>query len=257
MDGLLTAKGSVLEIKDADGAAKLSRPSVVVGVPEVGLVGTIAASYLVDHLGLPEVATVDSDILPQVVVVQDSEPKQPIRIFGKGMLAVVVSEVPLAPRLSYELAYELASWASAKQSKTIIGITGLPSEERVESGGNSKPVVLAVTNDEDLRKSIKSIGAEQFERGIIASTYATLLKRSIALDLPNITLLAESYADFPDPGAAAAALQVLTKLLPISVDVKPLLEGAEEIRLNMRQLMNQTQQAIQQQGAQTSPNVYR
>ena len=72
-----------------------------------------------------------------------------------------------------------------------------------------------------------------------------------------MTLLAESYAQFPDPGEAAAALAVLGKLLGMSLDVKPLLKGAEEIRLNMRGLMNQTQQAIQEQGAQTSPEVYR
>lgn len=223
----------------------------------MGLVGTIAASYLVEHLGLPEIAYIESELLPPVIVVQDSEPKQPIRIFGKGSLAVVVSEVPLTPRFSYEFASELAGWSKATQSKMLIGITGLPSEARLESAGDENSMVLAVTNDDNIRKSIRSIGAQPFQHGIIASTYATLLRRCIALGVPNLTLLAESYAEFPDPGAAAAAVQVLNKLLLISVDVKPLLEGAEEIRLKMRGLMSQTQQTIQQQGTQTSPSVYR
>lgn len=247
---------SLVQITELETSVKLSRPSVIVGIPEMGLVGTIAASYLVEHLGLPEIAHVESDLLPQVVVVHESEPKEPIRIFGKGMLAVVVSEIPLTARLSYEFASELVRWTKAKQGKMVIGVTGIPSEDRVESGGNKTPIVLAVTNDADLRSSIKSIGAEPFEHGIIASTYATLLKRCTSLGIPNLTLLAESYAEFPDPGAAAAALQVLNKLLPIAVDVKPLFEGAEEIRLSLRGLMNQTQQAIQQQVAQTPPGVY-
>jgi uncharacterized protein len=248
---------STVQIREPKVAAKLSRPSVIVGIPEMGLVGTIAASYLVDHLGLPEIAYVDSDLLPQVVVVHDSEPKEPIRIFGKGMVAVVVSEVPLTSRLSYELASELVRWSKAKQSKMVVGITGLPSQARVELVGEATPIVLAVTNNEDLRKSIKAIGAEPFEHGMIASTYATLLRRCTSLGVPNLTLLAESYAEFPDPGAAAAALQVLNKLLPIAVDVKPLLDGAEEVRLRMRGLMSQTQQTIQQQAAETTPGVYR
>lgn len=247
---------SLVQITELETPAKLSKPSVVVGIPEMGLVGTIAASYLVEHLGLPEIARVDSDLLPQVVVVHDSEPKDPIRIFGKGMLAVVLSEIPLTARLSYEFAYELVSWAKAKQARMVVGITGIPSEDRVESAGNKTPIVLAVTNDAEVRKSIKTIGAEPFEHGIIASTYATLLKRCTGLGIPNLTLLAESYAEFPDPGAAAAALQVLNKLLPIAVDVKPLFDGAEEIRLSLRGLMNQTQQAIQQQVAQTPSGVY-
>ena len=253
----MSAGRSLVQIKELEAATKLSRPSVIVGIPEMGLVGTIAASYLVDHLGLPEIASVDSDLLPQVVVVHDSEPKGPIRVFGKGMLAVAVSEVPLTTRLSYEFASELVRWTKAKQGKMVIGVTGIPSEDRVESGGNKTPIVLAVTNDADLRKSIKAMGAEPFEHGIIASTYATLLKRCASQGIPNLTLLAESYAEFPDPGAAAASLQVLNKLLPIGVDVKPLLEGAEQIRLSLRGLMSQTQQTIQQQAAQTTPGVYR
>lgn len=252
----MSRSGSAVQIVEVDGAPSLSRPSVVVGVPEMGLVGTIAASYLVEHLGLEEVAYADSDMLPPVVVVQDSEPKQPIRIFGKGMLAVVISEVPLLPKISYQLASELVVWSRAKQGRMVVGITGLPSEARVKSGGEETPAVLAVTNDAGLRKSIRSVGAQPFEHGLIASTYATLLKRCMSTGLPNITLLAESYAEFPDPGAAAAALEVLGRLVPISVDVEPLLKGAEDIRLNLRGLMSQTQQAIQQ-GAQTGPGVYR
>ena len=247
---------SSVQIRELVASAKLSRPSVVVGIPETGLVGTIAASYLVEQLRLPEIGYVDSDLLPQVVVVHDSEPKEPIRIFGIGALAVVVSEVPLTPMLSYELAWELVRWTKAKQGKMVVGVTGIPSEDRVESAGKEAPMVLAVTNNEGVRSSIKAIGAKPFEHGIIASTYATLLRCCTSLGVPNLTLLAECYAGFPDPGAAAAALQVLNKLLQTTVDVKPLLEGAEETRLRLRELMSQTQHTIQQEAAQTPAGVY-
>jgi len=253
---MLSSGRPSVRIRELEASARLSRPSVIVGIPEIGLVGTIAASYLVEQLKLPEIAFVDSDLLPQVVVVRDSEPKEPIRIFGTGTLVVVVSEVPLMAVLSYELASELARWTKAKQGKMVVGVTGIPSDDRVESAGTKTPMVFAVTNDEGTRNSIKAIGAKQFEHGVIASTYATLLKRCARLGVPNLTLLAECYAGFPDPGAAAAALQVLSKLLQIPIDVKQLLDGAEETRLRLRELMNQTQQTIQQEVAQTPTGVY-
>jgi uncharacterized protein len=252
----LSRAGPLIRIAELEAAARVSRPNVIVGVPEVGLVGTIAASYLVEQLRLPEIANVESELLPPVLVVHDSEPKPPIRIFGKDALAVVVSEIPLVSLLSYEFASQIVAWCKEKQAKMVLGATGLPSEARAEGSSDFKPVVLAVTNDANLRKSIKAIGAEPFEQGMVAGTYATLLMRCVSQGVPNLTLLAESYAMFPDPGAAAAAVQVLSKLLQIAVDVKPLLEGAEEIRLKMRGLMSQTQEAIQQQAAQT-PSVYR
>src|ERR1022692_3641422 len=116
---MLSSGRPSVRIRELEASAKLSRPSVIVGIPEMGLVGTIAASYLVEQLKLPEIASVDSDLLPQVVVVHDSEPKEPIRIFGKGALVVVVSEVPLMAVLSYELASELARWTKAKQGKVV------------------------------------------------------------------------------------------------------------------------------------------
>jgi uncharacterized protein len=112
---------------------------VLVGVPEVGLVGAIAASYLVERLELPEIASVASGLLPPVVVVRDSEPKPPIRIFGKDSLAIVVSEIPLVSLLTYEFASQVVEWCKAKQSKMVIGVTGLPSEARAEATSDSKP----------------------------------------------------------------------------------------------------------------------
>jgi uncharacterized protein len=253
---MLSSGRPQVRIRELESSAKLTRPTVVVGIPETGLVGTIAASYLVEQLKLPEIAFVDSDLLPQVVVVRDSEPKEPVRIFGKGALVVVVSEVPLMAVLSYELASEMARWTKARQGKMVVGVTGIASEDRVESAGKRTPMVFAVTNDEATRNSIKAIGAKRFEHGVIASTYATLLRRCASLGVPNLTLLAECYAGFPDPGAAAAALQVLSKLLEVPIDVKQLLDGEEETRLRLRELMNQTQQTIQQDVAQSPTGVY-
>jgi len=113
-----------MHIAELEAAARVSRPNVIVGVPEVGLVGTIAASYLVEQLRLPEIANFESELLPPVVVVHDSEPKPPIRIFGKDALAVVVSEIPLVSLLSYGFASQIVAWCKAKQGKMVIGAPG-------------------------------------------------------------------------------------------------------------------------------------
>jgi predicted ATP-grasp superfamily ATP-dependent carboligase len=74
-----------LEFKEYD-PSKISKPTLIVGVPEAGLVGIIASSYLRDQMKLPELGYIESDLLPAVVVVHESKPKHPIRIFGKDNL---------------------------------------------------------------------------------------------------------------------------------------------------------------------------
>jgi predicted ATP-grasp superfamily ATP-dependent carboligase len=53
-------------------------------------------------------------------------------------------------------------------------------------------------------------------------------------------LLAQCYPVYPDPGAAASAIESLEKFLELGIDVAELNERAEEIKLKARDLMRQT-----------------
>jgi uncharacterized protein len=59
-------------------------------------------------------------------------------------------------------------------------------------------------------------------------------------------LLAQSYLQYPDPGAAASLISSLTNLTGLRVDTKKLLAQEDEIRLKMRALMQRTQQQMRQ-----------
>jgi uncharacterized protein len=233
----------------------MSSPNIVIGVPEAGLVGLIAGSYMIQQLKLPEIGHVDSDLSPQVVVVHESEPRYPIRIFGNEHLIIVLSEMPLHARFSYELGVELEKWAKSKGARMVIGVTGAPSKERMESEKEEKPKVFGVSNSKEVTDTLKQLGIQLFEEGIIAGTYATLLREGITQNVPNLTVLVEAYPEFPDPSAAASSIEVLNSLLSTNIDTKPLMQESEEIRLRMRDVMRRTQQSMQP--AMEAPSVYR
>ena len=234
----------------------MESPTVIVGFPEVGLVGTIATSYLIEKLSLPELGHVESSLEPAVVVIQKGEPKFPIRLFGKGKLAVFMSDVPLTQRLAYELTDEIVKWSLANKSDLLIGLTGIPSQERANMEGTPKVLFVATKKEEDNKSKLMKLGLESFDEGVIAGGYALLLKKCISMNQSNVTLLAESHLQFPDPGAAAAIINVLNNLLSINVDVKTLLDESEKIRLRLRELMSKTQQSMQQMAPQTLPGAY-
>src|SRR5438445_12582881 len=143
-----------------------------------------------------------------------------------------------------------------KNSELLIGITSVPFEGRIEHAEEGKtPHVLALASDSRLSDLVKRNGTDSFEEGMLIGTYAVLVKQSMLLGQPNITLLAEAYPQFPDPGAAAAVIEVLNKVLPIQVDVGNLIKQADEVRLRMRQLMARTQENLKRM-AETAPSVY-
>lgn len=72
-------------------------PTVIVGVPDVGLVGEIAVSYLTDSMQMNELGYIDSPSFPPLVMVKESIVKNPVRVYGKADIITILSEMPLFP----------------------------------------------------------------------------------------------------------------------------------------------------------------
>ena len=68
---------------------------IIFGLPDVGLVGTIAASHLISKLNLKEIAYLRSDLLPPVIMLEKGLPRSPIRMFGNEDLLVLNSEIAI------------------------------------------------------------------------------------------------------------------------------------------------------------------
>lgn len=227
------------------------------GLPDVGLVGVIAATHLVETLGLVEVAAIESDLLPPVLVLHKGLLTNPVRVFaGKG-LAVVTSEIAIPPTAVYPLVKKLADWVQKKHVGQVISVSGFPAQDRTEI---ETPQVFGVAIDEKTMQLLQEHKVEVMEEGFVVGIYALLLKECAKRRIPAVALLAQAFLSYPDPGAAASALLALSKILKVKFDVQPLLEKGDEIRLKARDLMKQAQGAISgmQKGTeQEIPLMYR
>ncbi|MGQ9469644.1 MAG: proteasome assembly chaperone family protein [Nitrososphaerales archaeon] len=220
---------------------KIDSPFVIEGFPDVGLVGAIASSHLIDRLGLKEIAYIESSIFPPVMVLHEGILTEPVRIFGDKNIIIVTSEIAIPPNAIYGLANTLAEWFKEKKARLVISLTGIPVQNRMEI---DTPMVFGVGNSKDTLSLLKMNEIETMEEGFIAGIYALLLKECLKRNIPAIAILTQSFLNYPDPGAAASAISSLNKILKMNVDVKPLIEKADEIRVKARDLMKQTQGAM-------------
>jgi len=60
-----------------------------------------------------------------------------------------------------------------------------------------------------------------------------------------MAILAQSYPNYPDPGAAASVINVVNKIIGLNVNVSDLLDKAEEIKIKLRDLMRRTSLEMQ------------
>jgi uncharacterized protein len=228
----------------------------VIGLPDVGLVGLITVNHLIMSLEMSEVGHVESPLFPPIIVVHKGEPKAPIRLFAKGDMVVVTSEVPVSASILNLLAHEIMNWALDKDIGLIISTSGIAVQNRLEI---ETPEVYGVASTNKARSILKDANISLLEEGFMVGPHAAILKESIQRSKDSVILLAQSHYQYPDPGASAVMIGCLNKLLSINVNVKQLLEQAEEIRLKTRETMQRTfknMQKMQKLQEQELPPMY-
>jgi uncharacterized protein len=214
--------------------------SLINGLPDVGLVGLLAASHIVNALKLEEVGSIESNSLPPIIVLHGGVPKSPIRIFARNSIVVVISETAIPGALLRPLANSLVNLAKAKKIELMLSLGGMAvaTRQNIDS-----PKVFAALSEKSLETRLKG-AAEILEEGYIVGAYGLILRSCAAKSVPAITLLTQSYYNYPDPEAAAAALNATNKILDLKVDVAELLKRGEEIRLRSKDIMHRTHEEM-------------
>ena len=215
--------------------------TMLFGFPDVGLVGVIAASHLVDELKMSEVAYIDSQQLPPIIVLHEGLPHSTIRIFAGHNLVLAAAETPIAADMIYPVMDSLIEWGKNKKVKTMISLSGLPVQERQDM---QELKVFGAASSADMLQTVESKGIETLTEGYMVGPQAVMLLRCAQLDVPGIALLAQCFLNYPDPEAAAEVLKTLDQIAGIKVDVAKLLEKGEEIRLKARDVMRRTQEEM-------------
>ncbi|MDH5689858.1 MAG: PAC2 family protein [Candidatus Bathyarchaeota archaeon] len=218
-----------------------SEATMIIGLPDVGLVGLIATSYLISELNLEEIAYMDSDLLPPVVVLHKGLPHAPLRIYGNQNLIAVISELAVPAPAIYPIMRAIVDWGQAKKVERIVSIGGIPVESRQTI---TEPKVFGAASNKELLDMLSKRGLSIMNEGYIVGPQALSMRYSVSKKVAAIAILAQSFYNYPDPEAAAMVLKELSKISDIKVDVSKLLEKGEEIRLKARDIMKRTQQEM-------------
>jgi len=211
---------------------------MILGLPDVGLVGAIAASHIISKLRLEEVAYFKSNLLPPVIMLEKGLPRSPIRVFGDKGILVLSSEIAIPSASIYAIMERIVDWVGEKKTEVIYTLGGLPVPNRHNI---EKPKVFGAASNERLLKKLDENGIKAIERGFLVGPQALILNLCAEKGIPAVTLLAECFYNYPDPEASSIVIQALNRMIDIEIDVSELIEKGEEVRLAMRDMMRRTQ----------------
>ncbi len=217
---------------------------MILGLPDAGLVGSIASRYMVVNLDLSLVGEIDSPVyFPPVSVVHKDTPMSPLQLYMSKdrSFMVMLSEAPIPVQAIHPLAYAIIEYAREIGVEAIISVSGIAVPNRLKI---TKPKTYWIASNEDAAKIIGQLNLERLKEGFVVGPYAVILKESRRRGINNLVLFVESFFDLPDPESAAEALSVLSKILNVEIDTKKLLEEAELLKIQTRELMKQTKMAM-------------
>jgi len=215
-------------------------PVIIEGLPGVGLVGGIAASFIIDRLKMELAGYVESRYLPPVALLREGIAQHPFRIYARDGVMVLYSEVPIAPALVFDLSKRIAEFASRVKAEQVITLAGIPSPMK-------EPAVYGVATSREMISLLREKEVEILKEGVISGMPGQLLLDCAHAGLPAMCLLAQTPGMNPDPRGAAELIKVLNRLHGFDIDVEPLIQEAEAIEAKLEELAKQTRKLKQQE----------
>ncbi|MHA1590139.1 MAG: proteasome assembly chaperone family protein [Candidatus Njordarchaeales archaeon] len=212
---------------------------LIVAIPEVGLVGILAIKQLIKNLNMRRIGFVISEPTSVIIRYENKQPEPTIRLFADEDTLVLIFEAPMSVVLAIPLAKLIIKLVDEKQIELPIMLASAPSATRMQKA-DEEILILAAPVGEKAYEVVRRVGIETINNGTLSGPYAYVLNDRLIKKRNALVLLSETY-QMPltaDPGSAAKLLKVVAKIIgkEDKVNIKELLERAEELRLEMQKL---------------------
>ncbi len=239
---------------------KIAKPdnhenTLLVGFPSNGLVGTFSISYLIYHLKMRQIGEIEIPDLPSTLFIEGGEILTPIRAYNKNNIFVIISDVPFNQYLAEEFALAIHKFFKENTVKKIIIVSGMESVNKQKDSSK----IFGLATHPILESVLYSNQIPKFLDGSIFGTDAAIISVFRKTKIPALMLYAECHPFFPDPKASIVAIVTLAKILDIKVDTRDIQNKIDKLRIQYRNLMEETIRALQQQQEKQprTPQIYR
>lgn len=223
----------------------LSESVVVVAFPTVGVVGSLAASYLVSSQELEQIGRIHSDLYPPAAIVRDGRPSPPVRIYAGeqicgpegscARIVVVYSEVPPPEPAQIPMARALLDWTA--EARHLVVLEGFEADEEADVDQ-----VEGVASSDAGCRLLDDHKIHCLSDGVVTGLAGAMLNEGVRMDREVVCLVAPAQEGRRDSEGAAGLLEAVDKLVvETKFDLQPLLEWADEEGKRIRSRIEKSQ----------------
>lgn len=230
-------------------------PVLLIGIPGPGLIGTLSLSYVVRMLRMELIGEIEYADASTIVLIDDGNIVGPVRVYRKDSIFALISDIPIDYAVAHDFAVSVVDFCKKNNIRMIVFLSGLQDAERKVS----KPDVYGLVTDERLERVLYENEIPKFLSGMITGPDATILTTLRNSSIPTMILYTRCNFFFPDPEASMMMIQTISKILKIPIDLNEFKKQIDFLRLQNRQLMEETLAVLQPENAsiQPAPQIYK
>ena len=222
---------SDVEIHRTADLKKLRKPIIVLGFPGTGLVGSVAASQIVESLQMEFGGYISSSDFAPLAAIHDYKPMPAARLHysEKHNMIVLISEMTIPISSSLEVSDKIFEFAKSVDASTIVSLGGISLKEE-------KGEVYVISSDQKaVRDIIAKKIAKPIREGATTGVTGLLLTKGTLENFAVTTILAESSEEYLDPKAAASVIRVLTRIIGVPINTSGLEKEAKELSKTLKE----------------------
>ncbi|MFH0712975.1 MAG: PAC2 family protein [Candidatus Micrarchaeota archaeon] len=215
---------------------KLKHPVIIEGFPGIGMIGTIASSFLAEKLQMKLIGYFSSPQFPPIAAIHDYVPVSPVRIYASEEhdLVVIFSEMVIPAQLVVPLSEQIIAFAEKYNARAIYSFAGIATPTPDEK-------MYAIASTRKLVEDMKKQKFELVKEGATQGVSGVLIAECAAAKMPAVNFMAQTSVPL-DPRAAAKLIDRVAPLIGIKVDTKPLVVEAEKVETKLKDAMDKMKQ---------------
>ncbi|MBD3389589.1 proteasome assembly chaperone family protein [Candidatus Micrarchaeota archaeon] len=232
-------------IKEKKGV-ELKKPVMVTGLPGIGLIGQVAAKYMIKKLKGEKIAEIYSPHFPHQVLMSKKGGLRLLKntvykIRGKKQdLLVIIGDVQAVSSTGqYEVAEKILDYAEEKKVKTIITIGGYSTGKVGE-----KRRVFGSANNKRVKKEFEKKGIIFGEtKGSIVGVAGLVPGLAQLRKIDGICIMGETHGSYVDHSSAKNVVEKLSEILGFEIGLDELEKEAK----TREKVIKKIEQEVEQQ----------
>ncbi len=210
---------------------KLKKPIIVIGFPGTGLVGSVAASQIVESLQMPIAGYFSSPDFAPLAAIHNYKPLPAARIHfsEKHNLIVIISEMTIPVGASAAVAERVFEFATSVSATSVISLGGIALKE------NSGEVYVISSDPQSTKDITAKKFAKPIKEGATTGVVGILLTKGALEKFPITAILSEASEEYLDPRAAASAIRTFGKITGIDVSTVSLEKEAQDVAKTIKE----------------------